>query len=228
VRGTGSTWAIFVHGKNSGRREGLRILPTLTSAGLTTLLITYRNDADVPAPLDGIFRFGATEWEDVDGAARYALDHGATKLVLVGDSMGGSIVSAFLYRSPLAERVAGVILDAPALDFQAAVRLQAGDRQVPGLVTDVAETIAAVRYGIDWNALNYLNGAGQLRAPILLFHGEADREVPIETSDALAAARPDLVHYIRTPTAGHVRSWNVGPDAYSAAVMDFLSSLSPS
>lgn len=228
VPGNGSTWAIFVHGRNSDPKEGLRILPSLTGAGLSTLLITYRNDADVPARADGLYRFGATEWEDLDGAAHYALDHGATKLVLVGDSMGGSIVSSFLYRSSLADRVVGVILDAPALDFQEAVRLQAGERGVPGIVTSVAEAITAVRFGVDWGALNYLYRSDRLKAPILLFHGEADRDVPIATSDALAAARPDLVRYIRTPGAGHVRSWNVSPDAYAAHVTEFLQSLAKS
>lgn len=225
VRGTTSTWAIMVHGKNAERQEALRMLPTLTSLGLSSLVITYRNDADVPAPADGMFRFGATEWADLEGAAQYALDHGARNLVLVGYSMGGAIVPSFLYRSPLADRVIAVILDAPALDFASAVRYQAGERGIPGIITNVAEGIAGVRFGIDWGELNYLAHADRLRSPILLFHGEADLDVPLETSDALAAARPDLVQYVRTPGAGHVRSWNVNPDRYTAAVAQFLQPL---
>ena len=44
--------------------------------------------------------------------------------LLVGQSMGGSIVAAFLERSPLAAKVARIVLDAPMLDLHAAVNHQ--------------------------------------------------------------------------------------------------------
>ena len=63
-------------------------------------------------------------------------------------------------------------------------------------------------------------------APILLFHGTADATVPVATSDALAAARPDLVKtYERVPGAGHVRSWNLAPVRYEQDVRAFLARL---
>ena len=61
---------------------------------------------------------GQTEWRDLGAAARYAFAHGARHLILVGYSMGGAIVSQFMERSPLAPRVAGLVLDAPALDWK--------------------------------------------------------------------------------------------------------------
>jgi hypothetical protein len=115
----GRTWAIFVHGHNATRHEGLRVLPTLRRAGLPTLLIAYRNDPDAPPSEDGLIHLGATEWRDLESAVRHAIRDGARSFVLLGDSMGGAIVSQFIHESPLAARVSALVLDAPVLDWSA-------------------------------------------------------------------------------------------------------------
>jgi len=221
------TWVIFVHGKGADRREALRILPTVMDLGLTTLVITYRNDPEAPAGADGSYRYGQTEWEDLQAAADYAIGHGAETLVLVGYSMGGAIVTSFLYRSSLADRVAGVILDSPMLNFGATVDLAASERGLPDILTAVGKAIFALRFDVDWGDLDYLERADELTAPVLLFHGDADKRVPVKTSDALAQARPDIVTYVRIAGAGHVRSWNADPAGYAAAVRSFLERVIP-
>ncbi len=227
VRGSSLTWVIFVHGKGAGPEEGFRILPTLVDLNLTTLLINYRNDISAPPPPDNLHHFGATEWVEVEGATQYALNHGAERVILIGYSMGGSIVMSFLYHSPLADRVDGVILDSPALDFAQTVRYQARLMGIPDPITNLAQAIAGARFGIDWQAVNYLASADRLRTPILLFQGDADQDIPPYTSEALAAARPDLVRYVRTPGAKHVESWNTNPQRYEAAVTEFIQTLIP-
>lgn len=222
VDGSSDAWVIYVHGRGADRREALRVLPTVTELGFPSLVITYRNDSGVPADPDGFYRFGQTEWRDLEGAARYAVEHGAEELVLVGYSMGGAIVMSFLYESPLAKRVAGVILDSPMLNFRETVDRLAWEQGVPWFLTQVAEKLADVRFDVDWVAMNYLRRTDELAAPILLFQGDADDTVPVETSDALAEARPDLVTYSRIVGAGHVRSWNTDREDYEAAVRNFL------
>ena len=71
-----------------------------------------------PSP-DGFHWYGLTEWEDLEGAARFSFEHGAEDLILVGYSMRGAIVTNFLYQSSVAKNVRGVILDAPMLDLNA-------------------------------------------------------------------------------------------------------------
>ncbi len=56
--------------------------------------------------------------------------------------------------------------------------------------------------------------------PILLIHGTVDDLTPIEVSDRLAEVS-ESVTYLRAPGAGHVRSWNVDPAGYEAAVQAF-------
>lgn len=44
-------------------------------------------------------------------------------------------------------------------------------------------------------------------------------------NDALAEVKRDLVTYVRVADATHVRSWNMDPDDYEAAVASFLEDL---
>ena len=225
VEGKAKTWVIFVHGRNSTPREGLRILPTIVKLGYPVLLINYRNDEGLPPNPDGLLRYGQTEYQDLEGAVSYALQHGAQDVVLVGYSMGGAIVANFLYQSALADKVRGVILDAPMINFNKTIDLGVQQRGYPTLVAGLAKGFSQLRFGVQWRKLDYLRDAQRLKAPILLFHGDADPTVPVETSDALAKARPDIVRYVRVPGALHVGSWNRDPAAYESAVRDFLAGL---
>ena len=229
VEGQKGTWAIFVHGKGATRREALRMLPAVTGMGLPSLMITYRNDVGAAEDPSGFYLFGQTEWKDLEGAVLYALGRGAEDVVLIGYSMGGAVVTSFLYQSPMAKEVRAVILDAPMLEFGATVDHGASQRgvpvlgvSIPGAITGIAKALTSLRFGVDFDDLDYLSQAHQLTAPVLLFHGDPDETVPVTTSNALAEARPNLVRYINSPVAGHVRSWNAARTAYEASVESFL------
>ena len=107
------TWAVLVHGRGGTRAEMLRFVPALRAAGLTVLDTSYRNDEGAPPARDGRYHLGDTEWRDVEAAVRLALDSGATDVVLMGASMGGALVTQMMERSPLADRVRALALDAP-------------------------------------------------------------------------------------------------------------------
>ncbi|MHB8324532.1 MAG: alpha/beta hydrolase family protein [Candidatus Dormibacteria bacterium] len=232
VPGRGDVWAITVHGNDLSRLDCMKIVPDLHRAGLPVLMITYRNDRGAPPAPNGLMEYGLTEWQDLQAAVRYALAHGAHRVVLVGYSMGGGIVASFLERSPLARDVAGTILDAPMLDFSRTVDLGAAAQRLPlvGLplpqsLTDTAKWIASWRYGVDWGGMNYLARVARLRAlgtPILLFQGLQDTTVPWQTSAALARALPRQVTYLTFARAGHLQEWNLDPTRYDAAVTAFL------
>jgi pimeloyl-ACP methyl ester carboxylesterase len=228
VPGRSSTWAVLVHGWRAGRSEPLRALGPVLDAGLPALVIGYRNDEGAPGDPSGFYRFGATEWRDLDSAVGYARAHGARHVVLVGVSMGGGIAAAFLERSAHAEAVTGLVLDAPLLDFQRTVDHGAAQRElpvvggpIPGPLTWTAKTIAGWRYGIDWERIDYLD-RDWLRVPALVFHGTADPLVPVATSDAFRASHPHLVEEVRVEGAAHVESWNAGPARYRSHVSAFL------
>lgn len=222
VPGRERTWAIVVHGINATPQTGLRIVPTLRRAGLPTLLITYREDLGAPPSPDGFHHMGLTEWRDLGAAARYALAHGAERLVLVGYSMGGAIVTQFMQRSPLAPKVAGLVLDAPALDWQAILAFNATEMGFPSFLAKPVEWAIGARIDADWESLDAIKHPEAFQLPILLFHGTDDDIVPISTSDVFAAELPRWVTYFRVPEAGHTEEWNVDPRLYERRLGAFL------
>ncbi len=227
IRGHSRTWAIVVHGINGTPQEGLHLLPTLRRAGLPAMLISYREDLGAPASPDGFHHMGLTEWRDLQAAARYALAHGARRLVLAGYSMGGAIVAQFMQKSRLAPRVAGLVLDAPALNWKRTIEFNSEQMGLPGFAALPVLWAIGARIDADWNSLDALAHPDAFQLPILLFHGLDDKVVPIATSNDFAAELPHWVTYYRVPHAGHVQSWNVDPRQYERRVGGFIASLEP-
>lgn len=229
VPGADDTWVIHVHGKGASLREGLRAARGIAAGGYPQLLITYRNDAGQPQDASGYYQYGRTEWLDLEGAVAYALENGASDVVLYSYSTGGALSMAFLYKSGRAEAAKGLILDAGNIDFGATVDYGASQRDLPLLPYKVprslgaaAKFIAELRFGIDFDELDYVARADELEVPVLAFHGVDDDTVPISTSRRLADARPDLVELVEFDGAGHVQSWNTDPATYESQVADFL------
>jgi len=221
VDGAGTTWMLFVHGIDGLRQSALRPLPTIVEAGLPTLVISYRNDEGAPASPNGLFALGETEWHDLDSAAQYALSQGATKFVLYGDSMGGSIVTRFMHQSEYADQVVGMVLDAPVLNWAGVLQNQA-DRLYLGAFSGLLKLAVSWRGGIDLGVLDELDQTETFqRLPILIFQGLADPLVPPAETQQFADSLPDA-QYVPVPDAGHIQSWNVDPQSYESKLAAFL------
>lgn len=219
---TRATHVVLVHGRMAHKAQLWRHLAALAPADVSFTVASYRND--VGAPATGLYELGTGEWADIEAIVDAAVREGAERIVLVGMSMGGAIVAQLLARTTHGPRIAGVVLDAPVLDWGSVLRHVTGGR--PGAVLrpliPAVLALAAHRANLDRRGLQVLVDADRLAVPVLLFHGSADRVVPVGTSDSLAAARPDLVRYQRVDGAGHVTAWNADPDRYDAALRGFL------
>jgi len=228
IEGGSSTWAIIVHGKGADLTEALRTIPILHALDIPILVIHYRNDPGSAKDPSGYHQFGATEWKDLHAAVLYAEENGSADHILVGYSMGGAIVTSYLTQSPLRNRTRAVILDSPALDFEATIDFQASQTDLPLIGTPIPDSLATFakwivgwRFDIDWDKTNYLAQTGELHAPMLIFHGSADTSVPLATSRRMAQLRADITTLVETG-ANHVRSWNESPEEYKSAIVDFL------
>lgn len=227
IPGTSSTWVIYAHGRGDGPAQGLRLVRALRDAGYPMLLISYRNDPGAPAG-NGYAHWGADEWRDLEAAAQFALDRGAQRLVLAGTSMGGSMALSLLEQSDLADSVAALVLDAPAVDFGATVDAQGADLGVPGPVTWLAKALASWRYGIDWESADHVPEAAGLEVPVLVLAGQDDTSARLQDIEAFAGAAPAGLVDVRVfPGVGHTTAWNLFPEVYEPAVADFLADVAP-
>ena len=77
--------------RHDARRVPARGAASSTTSGITSLVVSYRNDGEAPRSRAGTYALGATEWRDVDAAVGFARRRGAKRIVLMGWSMGGAI-----------------------------------------------------------------------------------------------------------------------------------------
>lgn len=229
-----SRWMIGVHGRAVTRSETLRSIPVFRSAGYTCLLISYRNDGEAPASEDGRYSLGDTEWRDVEAALQFALDHGATSVVLMGWSMGGATALQAADRSALAHVVDGLVLDSPVISWVDAIDHQARQRGVPRPLRMLAysmigqpwgKPLTGLRSPIDLSRLDFVKRAADLAVPTLILHSDGDDYIPSRPSRALAELRGDVVTLESFDTARHTRLWNYDPDRWNRTISDWLAAL---
>lgn len=226
-------WAVHIHGRGTTRAETLRAVPVFHAAGITSILTSYRNDADAPRSRGGSSALGATEWRDVDRAIGYARKAGARRIVLMGWSMGGAIALQLAVGSAHRDLIAGVILDSPVVDWRLVLTHHADATRVPRPLTHVAlealtrswaSPLTGAGDPIPWDRLDVIARADELVAPILILHSTGDDFVPPDASRALRDRRPDLVTFDEFEVARHTKLWNYDEERWTSGIRDWLAS----
>ncbi|WP_320779849.1 alpha/beta hydrolase family protein, partial [Streptomyces sp. CRN 30] len=138
VPGARSTWVIAVHGLGTTREHTLNLMPFLHRQQFPVLAPAYRGDPGAPRTPDGLGHLGESEWPDLDAAVRYAVDHGADQVVLLGWSTGATMALRTAARSALRERVSGLVLDSPVLNWELTLRALARARRAPRALLPLA------------------------------------------------------------------------------------------
>ena len=228
--GTG-TWAVMVHGRGAVRAECIRGVGAAHAAGLTSLLISYRNDGEAPDAADGRYGLGLTEWQDVEAAIRYALEHGARDVVLFGWSMGGAICLQAADRSALGRYVRAMVLDGPVVNWVDVLAYQARLNKVPvqagrlgqWLISNQAgRTLTGLAAPLDLKSMDWTARADEVRTPTLILHSEDDDFVPVGPSAELARKNPEVVTLERFTRARHTKEYNVDPQRWERTVLAWL------
>ena len=225
------TWAIMVHGRGASRSEGLRAVRTARELGMTSLLMSYRNDGDAAAAGDGRYGLGVTEWEDVEAAIGFARSRGARKVVLFGYSMGGAIALQAADRSQYRSMILALVLDAPVINWVDVLAHQAELNRIPAAVGQYGQLMLSHPLGrritglsapVDLKSMDWVARAGELRTPTLIIHSVDDEFVPFGPSAELAERNPEMVTFEPFSHARHTAEWNVEPQHWDAVVKKWL------
>lgn len=226
-------WAVHVHGRGALPEETLRGVAPLARAGVTSLVIAYRNDPGAPAGVRGRYGLGLAELRDVNSAMTWALAQGARRVTLVGWSMGGTATVLAATRGRHRPVIDGLVLDSPALDWPGLllrqaqlVRLPRGFARLSMKLIQCGWVRGAIpgHIGTDLGALTAASLAADLRVPVLLHASPQDTFVPWQGSLEFARIQPELVT-LRATTGEHVKLWNVDPAGWEHSTEEFVRAL---
>lgn len=215
-------WAIWVHGIGGTRENGYRMVETLHGHGVPVLMITYRNDKGAPRSADGLHSFGLGEWRDLEAAVTFAVGRGAERVAILAESMGAAIAGQYLMRAGNTDRIAGLALDAPALDFPAVVRAGGERYWVPMSDMVVAAGLQLwTLFRRDLREAVSLDAVAAFEGPVFVAHGRRDPLVPFAISERLAATRPDLLFW-KTDADRHPMSFESDRNGYRRMLGEWL------
>lgn len=229
--GDGEVWVIQVHGRGTTRAECLRAVPVFHGLGISSLLVSYRNDGEAPRSRAGTYALGATEWRDVDAAIGFARRRGAKRIIIMGWSMGGAIALQLALNSAHGGVIAGLVLESPVVDWRIVLGYQARQMKLPAAVTGLAigalqtewaTPMTGAGAAIPFDRLDAVSRAAELRHPILILHSDDDGFVPSDASHDLVLARPDLVEMQVFETARHTKLWNYDQERWSRSIREWL------
>ncbi|MCW7541831.1 alpha/beta hydrolase [Aquabacterium sp. A7-Y] len=180
ARGTPRATVLHVHGNAANISNHLPLVAWLPGAGYNVLSFDYRGygrSGGQPS-LDGVV-------DDTLAALRHLRsrpDVDATRLVVLGQSLGGATATRAVAQSP--EGVRLLVVDSAFSSYRGIFRDKAAEAGpvgwlapllLPGLPPPERDPLAAVQ---------------GLRVPLLLMHGSADAIIPLRHGQALYAAAP--------------------------------------
>ena len=86
--------------------------------------------------------------------------------------------------------------------------------------------IAGLRFGVDYDAIDYTDMTGLIDVPLLTFQTSEDQTIPQAVNDRFMneGSGKDGT-YIVVPGVGHVLSWNADPQAFEEAITEFVAEL---
>lgn len=224
------TWAVMVHGRGAQRPECIRGARVAHELGLHSLILSYRNDQEAPSTPDQRYGLGFTEWEDIQAGIGYALDHGASDIVLFGWSMGGAIVLRTTELTEYRDRIRALVLTGPVVDWYELLAHQTRIHRIPRRVGRMAADLISHRMGpritglaapLDLHALDWLSRWEDITTPTLILHSTDDEVVPVAGSVELANRCP-YVDFVGFSGARHTKEWNIDRKRYERAIRDWL------
>jgi len=195
---------LFCHGNAGNISHRLDNVRLLNQRGISVFIFDYRGygRSDGSISEKGFYLDSEAAHEV---ARKWAETHKA-KLIVFGRSLGG-IAATHLGATKSCD---GLILESTFTNMGAMARAH--------YPLPFAESLLK-------NRLNAVGEIDQVRAPILFFHGDKDRIVPIRLGRGLFEAAPNPKEFVIIPGAGHNDTFYVAGKDYFDKLESFLDTL---
>ena len=195
---------LFCHGNAGNISHRLDNVRLLNQRGISVFIFDYRGygRSDGSISEKGFYLDSKAAYQ----VARKWADAHKAKLILFGRSLGG-IAATHLGATKSCD---GLILESTFTNMGAMARAH--------YPLPFAESLLEHR-------LNAVGEINQVRAPILFFHGDKDRIVPIRLGQALFEAAPNPKEFVVIPGAGHNDTFYVAGKEYFDKLEAFVEKL---
>lgn len=195
---------LFCHGNAGNISHRLDNVRLLNQRGISVFIFDYRGygRSDGSISEKGFYLDSEAAYEV---ASKWAEKHKA-KLIVFGRSLGGIAAT----RLGATKGCDGLILESTFTNMGAMARAH--------YPLPFAESLLKHR-------LNAVGEIDQVRAPILFFHGDKDRIVPIRLGRGLFEVAPNPKEFVVIPGAGHNDTYFVGGEDYFKKIENFFNSL---
>lgn len=218
---TGRT-IVVVPGIDADRLVGgvtLALAPSLLDAGFDVLAFDLRAEAESGG---GPITFGAREQGDVLAAVALARERCATRVGVLGFSLGAG---ASILATAASDDIDALATDSAFAELTDALRHELeANWHLPAPLASYVLLFYPLLSGTDPADVSPVSVISSIAPrPILLIHGTADETVPLADSERLlAAADPATTERWLVAGGRHTRSWFVDPVAYAARVTAFF------
>lgn len=221
-----SRCVIVLHGIGDRGANGISMGRMLGDAGYSALLTDSRAHGQSGGELAtyGVLeRNDLSSWVDFMSSAPECNDG----IYAYGASMGAGILLQSLASE---RRLKAVVAECPFSSFAevARHRIRGFFHETPWMGTTTARPIvfggilyARVRYGIDLGSAAPENFVAGVKTPILIIHGDADDNIPLEQSRAIAARNPEIRLWV-IPGARHTGAASAAPEEFKRLLLGWF------
>jgi pimeloyl-ACP methyl ester carboxylesterase len=213
---------VAVHGGTNNRADFLALVPYLSHAGFTTLLLDLRGHGSRD---DGRgITLGVDEQHDVMAAVHYLRDLGCRRVGAIGASLGAS---SCLLAADADDSIDALVLQSVGYDL-AALLVNAVPKPLRRLVPIYAR-ILLWKIGVPFASAARLRypqptAAARLRqsVPALFIHGEVDEVVDLGQARHLRNLVPGPTELWVMKEGGHDLRQEMLNDSYASGITDFF------
>jgi pimeloyl-ACP methyl ester carboxylesterase len=227
ARENGSTVVLF-HGVTDNRLGVAGYGELFLSKGYSLLLPDARGHGES----DGeIATYGVLEAEDVRRWVDLAYSSNTTRCVYgFGESMGAGIVMQSLR---IEKRFCAVVEESGFAEFREAAYDRLGEKMDIGpwfgqtLMRPAIEfgiLYARLKFGVNLTEASARSAVAQSSVPVLLIHGDADKNIRPRNADLIHQAAPSNTELWKVPDAAHCGAWAQAHEEFDRRVIEFFSS----
>ena len=202
---------LYLHGTFRNLYHNHPKMLALRRAGFSVLAVEYRGwgDSSRAVPTETSIHADA----DIGWAELLRRQPDPRKRVIFGHSMGGAVAVHLASRQAARGSYAGLILESTFT-------------QLPDVAAQTTIRLVRPLAVLSGEHMNSLARIGQVRVPLLMLHGDADRTVPIELGRELfAAAATEPKTFVTLPGGTHSQLHVEAAERYQSVMGQFAQRL---